>query len=103
MPDVEHINTVYANNRVEVSHQPTRQQEYHMRGFASSTQAQRFLTLHGLTQNLFRLGRPPHAGGQLSAVADTILSSVEGISVCLNGEVKSVPLRLQQVKLTIPF
>ena len=57
MPTVEHINTVYANNRVEVSHHPTRQQEYHMRGFSSSQQAQRFLTLHGLTQNLFRLGR----------------------------------------------
>jgi len=57
MPTVTHINHVYANNRAEVSHQPTRQREYHMRGFASSTQAQRFLTLHGLTQNLFRLGR----------------------------------------------
>jgi len=57
MPTVKHINDVYANNRVEVSHLATRQQEYHMRGFASSTQAQRFLTLHGLTQNLFRLGR----------------------------------------------
>jgi len=57
MPSVHHSNHVYANNRAEVSHQPTRQQEYHMRGFASSTQAQRFLTLHGLTQNLFRLGR----------------------------------------------
>jgi putative transposase len=57
MPTVTHINHVYANNRAEVSHQPTRQQEYHMRGFSSSTQAQRFLTLHGLTQNLFRLGR----------------------------------------------
>jgi len=57
MPTVEHINHVYANNRAEVSHQPTRQREYHMRGFASSTHAQRFLTLHGLTQNLFRLGR----------------------------------------------
>jgi putative transposase len=57
MPTVSHINHVYANNRAEVSHQPTRQQEYHMRGFSSSTHAQRFLTLHGLTQNLFRLGR----------------------------------------------
>ena len=57
MPTVEHINAVYANNRAEVSHQPTRQREYHMRGFSSSTQAQAFLTLHGLTQNLFRLGR----------------------------------------------
>ncbi len=57
MPTVSHINHVYANNRAEVSHQPTRQQEYQMRGLSSSTQAQRFLTLHGLTQNLFRLGR----------------------------------------------
>jgi putative transposase len=57
MPTVEHLNHVYANNRAEVSHQPTRQREYHMRGFSSSTHAQRFLTLHGLTQNLFRLGR----------------------------------------------
>jgi putative transposase len=57
MPTVEHINAVYANNRVEVSHQPMRQQEYPMRGFALATQAQRFLTLHGLTQSLFRLGR----------------------------------------------
>jgi putative transposase len=57
MPTVCHINHVYANNRAEVSHQPTRQREYQMRGFASSIQAQRLLTLHGLTQNLFRLGR----------------------------------------------
>ena len=28
-----------------------------MRGFRSFDQAKRFLTLHGLTQNLFRLGR----------------------------------------------
>ncbi len=27
MPAVVHINTIYANNRVEVSHQPTRQRE----------------------------------------------------------------------------
>ncbi len=57
MPTVTHSNHVYANNRAEVSHQPMRQQEYAMRGFSSSTHAQRFLTLHGLTQNLFRLGR----------------------------------------------
>ena len=57
MPTVKHLNTGYANNRVEGSHQPTRQQENHMRGFISLLQAQRFLTLHGLTQNLFRLGR----------------------------------------------
>jgi len=57
MPTVKHINKTYANDRAEVSHQPTRQPEYHMRGFSSSSQAQQFLTLHGLTQNLFHLGR----------------------------------------------
>jgi putative transposase len=57
MPTVPHLNHIYANNRSEVSHEPTRQRERHMRRFSSSTQAQRFLTLHGLTQNLFRLGR----------------------------------------------
>ena len=57
MPTVAHENQVYANNQAEVSHQPPRQQERAMRGFRSSDQAQRFLTLHGLTQNLFRLGR----------------------------------------------
>ena len=57
MPTVHHINHVYANNRAEVSHQPTRQRERAMRRFASPTQSQRFLTLHGVTQNLFRVGR----------------------------------------------
>ncbi len=57
IPSVHHINHVYANNRAEVSHEPMRQRERAMRGFTFPTQAQRFLTLHGLTQNLFRLGR----------------------------------------------
>ncbi len=57
MPSANHINHVYANNRAEVSHEPTRQRERAMRGFNSPTQALRFLTLHGLTQNLFRVGR----------------------------------------------
>src|SRR5262245_62035178 len=46
-----------ANNRAEVSHQHTRQRERHMRRFKSRRQAQRFLTVHGVVQNLFRLGR----------------------------------------------
>ena len=57
MPTVKHLNHRYANNRVEASHEPTRQRERTMRGFRSSDEAERFLTLHGLTQNLFRLGR----------------------------------------------
>ena len=57
MLTVKHIHHVYANNRAEVSHEPTRQRKRHLRRFSSPTQAQRFLTLHGLTHNLFCLGR----------------------------------------------
>ena len=57
MPSVNHDTRRYANNRAEVSHQPTRQRERLMRGFRSAGQAQRFLTVHGAVQNLFRLGR----------------------------------------------
>jgi len=57
MPSVIHDTGQYANNRAEVSHQPTRQRERQMRRFTSSAQAQRFLSVHGLTQNLFRVGR----------------------------------------------
>ena len=57
MPSAVHDTTQYANNRAEVSHQPTRQRERQMRRFKSAGHAQRFLTIHGLIQNLFRVGR----------------------------------------------
>ena len=57
MPGVLHGTRRYANNRAEVSHQPTRQRERQMRGFTSSAHAQRFLHVHGVIQNLFCVGR----------------------------------------------
>jgi putative transposase len=57
MPSVIHVTERYANNRAEVSHQPTRQRERQMRRFKSTAQAQRFLSAHGVIQNLFRVGR----------------------------------------------
>ncbi len=57
IPLVTHDTSRYANNRAEVSHQPTRQRERQMRGFKSPDQAQRFLHVHGVIQNLFRVGR----------------------------------------------
>ena len=57
MPAVTHDTHRYANNRVEASHQPTRQRERQMRGFTSRDHAQRFLHVHGVSQNLFRVGR----------------------------------------------
>ena len=57
MPSVIHCTDQDQNNRAEVFHEPTRQRERQMRRFKSPGQAQRFLTVHGLVQNLFRVGR----------------------------------------------
>jgi len=57
MPSVAHSSRQYENNRAEVSHQPTRQRERQLRRFKSAAPAQRFLAVHGLVLNLFRVGR----------------------------------------------
>ena len=57
MPETIHDTTQYANNRAELSHQPTRVRERGMRRFKSSQQAQRFLGVHAAVYNLFNLGR----------------------------------------------
>ena len=56
-PSVIHDTTQDANNRVEVSHQPTRPRERQMRGCTSPDHAQHFLHARGVLQNLFRVGR----------------------------------------------
>ena len=56
MPEVTHSTMRYENNRAEVSHQPTRQRERQMRRFKSPAQAQRFLSVHSIIGNLFRVG-----------------------------------------------
>lgn len=57
IPSVIHSTQQYANNRAEVSHEPTRERERQMRRFKSVGQAQRFLAVHGVFGNHFRLGR----------------------------------------------
>ena len=57
IPDTIHNPSRYANNRAELSHQPTRVRERVMRRFKSATQAQRFLNVHAAVYNLFNLGR----------------------------------------------
>ncbi len=57
MPTVPHCTDQYVNNRAEVSHELTRQRERLMRRFKSIGQAQRFLAVHGVVGNLFRVGR----------------------------------------------
>ena len=57
IPETIHNTAQYANNRAELSHQPTRVRERGMRRFKSAAQAQRFLTVHAAVYNLFNLGR----------------------------------------------
>ena len=57
LPGVTHCQGRRLNNRAEVSHQPTCHRERQMRRFKSPRQAQRFLSVHGPINNLFRLGR----------------------------------------------
>jgi len=57
IPDSIHDTSQYANNRAELSHQPTRVRERGMRKFKSIQQAQRFLNVHAVVYNLFNLGR----------------------------------------------
>ena len=57
IPDTIHDTSQYANNRAELSHQPTRVRERGMRRFKSVVHAQRFLGVHATVYNLFNLGR----------------------------------------------
>ena len=57
IPETIHNTEKYANNRAELSHQPTRVRERGMRKFKSVKQAQRFLNTHAAVYNLFNLGR----------------------------------------------
>jgi len=57
IPETIHDTSQYANNRAELSHQPTRVRERGMRRFKSMRQAQRFLKVHAAVYNLFNLGR----------------------------------------------
>jgi putative transposase len=56
-PEAIHDTSQYANNRAELSHQPTRVLERGMRRFKLRRQAQRFLDVHAAVYNLFNLGR----------------------------------------------
>ncbi len=57
LPHVEHRQSKYLNNRVEVSHQPTRRRERQMQRFKSARHAQRFLSAHSRIHNHFQLRR----------------------------------------------
>jgi putative transposase len=57
IPETIHDKSQCANNRAELSHEPTRVRERGMRKFKSMEQAQRFLNAHAAVYNLFNFGR----------------------------------------------
>jgi len=58
----EHRQSQYLNNACEVSHQPTRRRERHMKRFKSARHAQRFLSthsaIHTITSNCAAISSP---------------------------------------------
>ena len=60
LKSVEHRSHKRLNNRIENSHQPTREKERQMRGFKSLGSAQRFLSSMGSFLNLLKVGRYKH-------------------------------------------
>jgi putative transposase len=57
MPEIEHRQSRYLNNRCENSHQPTRTRERQMKRFQNPEQAQRFLSSFESINAIFRLRR----------------------------------------------
>lgn len=57
IPETIHDTSQYANNRAELSHQPTQVRVRSIRRSKSTTQAQQFLGVHAAVYNLFNLGR----------------------------------------------
>src|SRR3954453_2684013 len=55
---VPHTRRKRANNRAESSHVPVRRRERKLQGFKSPRSAQRFLSLHAATYNLFTISPP---------------------------------------------
>jgi putative transposase len=70
LPGVEHRQSRYLNNRCEVSHQPTRRRERHMRRFKSAGLAQQLLATHTPIHNHFQLRRHRLSASEYRAARD---------------------------------
>ena len=83
LPSVPHCTTQYANNRAEVSHQPTRQRERQMRRFKSPRHVQRFLSVHGPINNLFWIGRHLMQAVHYRLCRDQAFATWRDVTMCL--------------------
>ena len=75
LPHVEHRQSKYLNNRIEVSDQPTRRRERHMRRFKSARHAERFLSAHSRIHNHFQLRRHRLTANEHYAGRDAALNT----------------------------
>ena len=75
MPSAAHDTRRYANNRAELSHQPTRVRERGMKRFKSILQARPFIRVHATVSNLFNLGRHLVAAGHYRALRQAAFAS----------------------------
>lgn len=80
VPDINHDTAQYANNRADLSHQPTRVRERGMRRFKPARQAQQFLGVHAAVQNLFNLGRHLVAANHYRALRRSAFASWSGVT-----------------------
>ena len=72
LPHVEHRQSMYLNNRAEVSHQPTRRRKRQMQRFKSARHAQHFLPTHSRIHNHFQLRRHRLSADQHRAAHDAV-------------------------------
>ena len=85
LPTGEHIIHVYANNRSKVSHQPTRQREYHHAKVCFIDPGSPISHTPWINTKPISSWPPHLAGRQLSHLTDAGVSGLEGGSVCLGG------------------
>jgi len=82
MPDVIHDTSQYANNKAELSHQPTRVREKVMRKFKSIEQGQRFLSAHAEVYNLFNIGRHCISAKNYKMLRSRAIASWRNVTAC---------------------
>ncbi len=75
LPNVEHRQSRYLNNRAENSHRPTRRRERQMQRFKSSRQAQSFLSAHAFIHGHFHPRRHLMAATAYRAIRSEAFSA----------------------------
>ena len=80
LPHVEHRQSKYLNNRIEVSRPSTRRRERQMQRFKSARHAQRFLSAHARIHNHFQFRSHLFTAVEHRAVRDTAFRTWREVS-----------------------